>query len=145
MADRTDDSQQTATPPRAPATWEKAFLTGLSKLGTVSAACRAARIERSTAYRHREASADFKEAWEYARLAFADLLEKEAIRRATKGTRRAKYFKDTLLCYEREYSDTLLLALLRANNPQKFKDRVDVTSGDEKTPIAIVKMPIEEL
>lgn len=138
-------AQQDATPPRVRATWEKAFLAGLSKLGTVTDACAAARIERSTAYRAREAHPDFKQDWDEAREAFADRLEKEAIRRATKGVRRAKYYKDTLLCHEREYSDTLLLALLRANNPQKFKERMDVTSGDEKIPIAVVNMPVDEL
>ncbi len=145
MADHASGAQQNAAPPRARATWEKAFLAGLAKLGTVSAACKAAKIDRSTAYRHRDASPEFKQDWEHAREAFADLLEKEAIRRATKGTRRAKYFKDQLLCHEREYSDALLLALLKANNPKKFRDQLDVTSGGEKIPIAVVKMPVDDL
>ncbi len=145
MSKESDASPQSSTAPRERATWEKAFLKGLARLGTVTAACKAARIDRTTAYKARDAHSDFKQDWEHAREQFADLLEKEAIRRATKGTRRAKYFKDTLLCYEREYSDTLLLALLRANNPQKFKDRVDLTSGGEKIPIAVVKMSVEDL
>lgn len=145
MADRTSGTQHSATALRVRATWEKAFLTALAKQGTVTAACESARIERSTAYRAREAHEDFKQEWNAAREAFAELLEKEAIRRAVKGVRRARYFKDELLRYEREYSDTLLLALLRANNPQKYKERMDLTSGDEKIPIAVVKMPVDEL
>lgn len=32
---------------------------------------------------------------------------------------------------EKQYSDALLTLLLKANRPDKFKDRTDVTSGDK--------------
>lgn len=61
-----------------------------------------------------------------ARLKFAESLEEEALRRGVKGISRDIYFQGEIVGTEMQYSDTLLLALLKANLPEKYKDRVDI-------------------
>lgn len=58
-------------------------------------------------------------------IATADL-EVEARRRAVEGVEKGVYFKGELVETEKVYSDTLLRDLLKANNPDKFRERVDV-------------------
>lgn len=140
-----DDAGQNATPPRAPAIWEKAFLKALSRTGNVSEACRAAKIERSTVYRHRDADKVFAALWVDAQSEAADWLEKEAYRRAVTGWLEPVYQRGEKVGTVRKYSDQLLIRLLEANNPDKFKRRMDMTSDGEKLPIAIIKMDVGEL
>jgi hypothetical protein len=60
-------------------------------------------------------------------------LEDEAVRRAMHGVRRVLFYKGKPvrvhgeIVYEEEFSDTLMVVLLKANNPEKFKDRQTVT------------------
>lgn len=61
-----------------------------------------------------------------ARLKFAESLELEAHRRGVQGIARSIYFQGEVVGTERQYSDTLLLALLKANLPDKYRDRVDI-------------------
>src|SRR5262245_12610766 len=74
--------------PRRPCKWEKAFLADLALSGVVTNACRAARVNRCSAYEPRERHAVFREAWDRAQEEFTDSLEKAAIERARDGTRR---------------------------------------------------------
>jgi hypothetical protein len=124
VAKRKAQNQQNPTSQRAGAIWEVAFLRILRREGNVSASCRAAKIDRSTVYDHRNADPAFAALWDKALEEASDHLEKEAWRRATKGTRKPIYYQGKRVGYEREYSDVLLLALLKGNRPDKFKERV---------------------
>jgi len=95
------EMQHNATPKKAPR-WAKAFLASLAALGNVQAACEAAKIERSTAYRHREADEGFAEAWNAAMESAADLLEEEARRRAYDGVRRLKFDRGKVITIPRQ-------------------------------------------
>lgn len=123
-------SQQNSTPEpetnRTSHTWEKAFLTALAKTGNVTKAARAAKIDRSTAYKLRDEQPDFALAWQAAREEAADLLEAEAHRRAVTGTLEPVYYQGKRCGTIRRYSDTLLVVLLKANRPTKFRERHDV-------------------
>jgi hypothetical protein len=63
--------------PRRP--WEPAFLRAYARGGIVTEGCRAARIDRATAYRRREADPGFAKAMDDAYEEAADRLERRAL------------------------------------------------------------------
>ena len=147
MTDRPNEqpTQQIATPYK-PTIWEAAFLRVLARRGNVTDACEAADIERSTAYRRKDDYPEFKALWEEAEKKAADFLESTAWKRATEGTEKPVWYKGEQVGTELEYSDTLLIFLLKGNKPEKFKERTDITTdGKPLAPVAIVKMDVDEL
>ena len=70
---------------RRPA-WERAFLDALRVSGVVSASCRAAGIDRKTAYKRRDSNAVFREAWETALNEALDAVELAVMRSGVEGT-----------------------------------------------------------
>ena len=118
----------------------------LAQAGNVSAACRKAKISRTIAYELRQAAADFAERWEEAVETATDALEQEAWRRAVKGVRKPTgWYQGKPGGHVQEYSDTLLVLLLKANRPKKYRENVDITSDGKPITIAVVKMPVDEL
>jgi hypothetical protein len=65
--------------------WKPAFLAALRELPVIAHACKAVDIERSTAYRAREADEGFAKAWDAAMEDGIDRAEQEAFRRAVVG------------------------------------------------------------
>lgn len=115
-----------ATPKNAKApTWKQAFLRALRKLGIVGYACSVAKVHRSTAYRHYEKDPVFAKAWESALEDACDRLEQEAIRRACQGTAKPVFYKGDQCGSIQEYSDTLLIFMLKAYRPEKFRESFD--------------------
>jgi hypothetical protein len=103
-------TQHNATPKKP--RWRPAFLAVLRNSASVRAACDAAGINRTTAYRARERSPEFRAAWDQALDESCDLLVAEAQRRAL------------------EVSDTLLIFLLKSHRPAVYREppaRVDIT------------------
>jgi len=84
------------------------FLRVLAQTGQVTAAAKAAKSDRTTFYRWREKDKDFADAWDGAWDLGGDALEDEARRRALAG------------------SDTLLIFLLKAHKPNRYRERSDV-------------------
>lgn len=80
------------------------FLEALRRGMSVTAAAQAIGVGRRTVYDWREADPDFASAWDEAVEDGTDLLEDEAWRRAFAG------------------SDTLLIFLLKARRPHKYRD-----------------------
>lgn len=122
-------------PPPTPVTpdgpvWERAFVAALANTGNVRAACQAARIGRSTVYDRREASELFALAWTEAMEQAADMLEAEALRRAAHGVQEPVYYKGDVVGHVLKYSDTLLIFLLKAARPEKFRERFEHTGKD---------------
>jgi hypothetical protein len=68
-----------------PFDWKPAFLAALRNVPVIAHACNAVDIERSTAYRAREADAGFAEAWDEAMEDGVDKAEQEAFRRGVVG------------------------------------------------------------
>ena len=54
----------------------------------------------------------------------ADTLEDEAVRRAKDGVEKPVYQGGKLVGHVQEYSDTLLIFLLKGARPEKYRDRV---------------------
>lgn len=107
---------------RPPAGWRDAFLKALSDTGNVRAACHVAGVGRTTAYRAQADDPAFAAAWESAIEESVDLLEIEARRRAIKGSDKAVFHQGKQVATVKEYSDTLLIFLLKANRPEKYRD-----------------------
>ena len=88
--------------------WVPRFLDAIRASGNVRLAANAAGIDRSTPYIRASRDPAFKAAWAEANEDAVDLLEAEARRRALTT------------------SDGLLMFLLRAHRPERYRDRVDV-------------------
>ena len=101
------------------------FLRALAATGNVSAAARAAGIARATAYAARGGDADFAVAWAAALEDAVDALELEARRRAMVGVDTPHYYGGKVAGRVIKYSDSLLMFLLRAHRPERYREVVD--------------------
>lgn len=117
---------------------QAAFLAAFVSCARIAKAARQARIPRALHYRWMEEDPDYARAFERATPIAAGLLEDEAMRRAHEGTKRAIYYQGEKIGYEFEYSDTLLMFLLRALLPKRYGDRTAIQhSGPEGGPIDV--------
>lgn len=106
--------------------WHSAFLGALSDGASITRAAEVAGVGRRTAFDHRQRDEAFALAWHDAAEAGADRLEDEARRRAAEGTVKPVYQGGKLVGEIREYSDTLLIFLLKGKRPEVFRDNVKV-------------------
>lgn len=117
---------------------KKQFLELLRKTRNVSAACRKVGVSRITPYHARETDPEFAQAWDEVKEEHADILEAEAFRRAHDGTLKPVYQQGKKVGTVREYSDTLLIFLLKGNRPEKYRDTLrQEVSGPGGGPIAV--------
>lgn len=140
-----------------PFDWKPAFLAALRELPVIAHACKAVGIERSTAYRAREADEAFAEAWDSAVEDGVDRAEQEAFRRAVVGFEEPVIDKGRLAYrYERyedeegaehyrlqldangqpipltvrKHSDALLALYLKGRRKKVYAERTEVTGAD---------------
>jgi hypothetical protein len=102
----------------------EAFLVHLASTGNVTASASVAKISRETLYQRRKVDEDFRNLWDAATDLGIDALEDEATRRASEGTDEPVYQGGKLVGTVRKYSDILLMFMLKARRPDRFKDRV---------------------
>jgi hypothetical protein len=88
-------------------TWPQKFLERLRQTGNVGVSAKAAGIARSQVYHWRGTHPDFAAGWDEALEDAVDALEAEARSRAIEGE-----------------SDVLLMFLLKAHRPAKYRERV---------------------
>lgn len=130
---------------------KRAFLDTLRKGHSVSASARVARFDRSNAYRMQEADVEFAAAWEVAIQEGTDVLEDEAHRRAVLGTLDPVFYKGKKIGNRVEYSDTLIVFLLKARRPDKYREQVNFrhsgndASADDGGPINALLRSIDGL
>jgi hypothetical protein len=116
------------------------FLQALADTGIVSVAVEIAGTSRTRVYELRKCDTLFAQAWEEAEQQAADALEAEAWRRAVDGVAEPLVSSGRVVRDDdgqplaiRRYSDTLMLAPLKARRPERFKDRAvvehDITDG----------------
>lgn len=122
----------------------RAFLRVYTEVGVISRACAISKLSRSAVYERRDADVEFAMRLERAKEIAAENLEGEAIRRAYEGTIKPVFYKGETAGYIREYSDTLLIFLLKASDPAKYGDQVtqkiiksDATANDDEEAILI--------
>jgi hypothetical protein len=119
---------------------QQRFLAAFSACGSLTQAARWAKIHRHTHYDWLENDPTYKPAFEAAEKRAARSLEDEAVRRAHEGIRKAVRYKGKVVGYETEFSDSLLTTLLKATNPEKFRDRIDQRhSNDPENPLLDVE------
>ena len=112
---------------------QKHFVEALAETGNVSAAVKVAGTSRTRAYELRKTDQAFAAAWDEAEQIAADKLEAETWRRAVEGIEEPLVSAGKLVRDDdgqpiaiRRYSDQLLIALLRAHRPEKFRERAAV-------------------
>lgn len=95
--------------------------------GKVIRSCRAAGVGRRTHYDWLEHDPEYRERFEEAHAAYLEALEAEADRRAVEGVEKpAGWYKGVAGGTVREYSDGLMLARLKAELPDKYRDRIEL-------------------
>ena len=111
--------------------WKQIFLKELARTGIVGTACKKAKIGRTTAYKVRDEDEDFAAAWAAALDDATDDMEAEAWRRGKQGTLKPVFQGGKEVGKIREYSDTLLIFMLKGARPEKYRDRqqIDVNAG----------------
>lgn len=102
---------------------EAAFLEAIAQGFSVTKACIISGLPRRTAYNHRKNVPVFAELWDDAIEAGTDRVEDEALRRAVEGTHDPVFYQGEQVGTITRYSDGLLVTLLKARRPEKYKDR----------------------
>lgn len=105
---------------------KKKFLEVYAETGNVSLATQAIGVNRATPYKWRKTDEKFAQAWDQAAEEAADKLEQEAWRRAVQGVEKPVYYKGKLIDKVREYSDTLLIFLLKGFRPEKYSEKQEI-------------------
>jgi hypothetical protein len=112
------------------------FLEALATGASITAAARAAGVDRRTPYKWRDGHAAFDEAWVSHLEAGTDALEDEARRRAHDGVKRPIYHAGKRVGFVTEHSDQLMMFILRARRPEKYRERQTIEhSGPDGEPI----------
>jgi hypothetical protein len=119
---------------------KKVFLEQFAEYGNITTAARVAGIGRRTIYGWQEHDEAFAAAFRDAEIQATEVLEAEARRRAVEGVTSTTpiYSRGELLdtIVETKYSDTLLIFLLKARAPEKYRERVGLEhSGPDGGPI----------
>lgn len=111
--------------------WGPVFLEALTEGCNVAEATQKAGVVQSSAYRRRQNDEAFRRAWNEACDIGTRLLEQEAQRRAYRGVEEPVFQKGEIVGHVRKYSDTLLIFLLKARKPEKYREGAeDVGRGN---------------
>lgn len=103
---------------------QRSFIEALADTGLVSAACETVDMSERSAYRLRNApgSEGFRRAWQMATATAADRLVDVAFSRAIEGQEEPVFDRDGVrIGSRRRYNDRLLMCLLRAYRPERFR------------------------
>lgn len=119
---------------------KRAFLAAYSEVGNITQAAIVAGVSRQSHYDWLKEDADYPQAFRTAGEEAGERLEQEARRRAVTGIDKPIFQGGKQVGVVREYSDTLLIFLMKGNMPEKYKDRVHQEhSGLNGGPININK------
>lgn len=113
-----------------------AFLVELARRGNISDAASVAGLSRSFFYEWRAADPEFAAQWDEALAIAIDSAEHEAWRRAVEGIDkpligRVGKDEDGIITVIKEYSDQILLRILSAHRPEKWRERSSVEHSGE--------------
>ena len=125
-----------------PRNWKKRFLDTMRETANVRLACHAAGIPRSSAYFRREKNKKFAAEWDEAIEEATDMLEAVALARAVKGIERKRTVTTKEIkpdgspqiisiqeISEQQYSNTLLMRLLEAHRPEKYRAHFEISAN----------------
>lgn len=117
---------------QAVATMKARFLLLYAQTGLVNKTCEAlvfpdgGHVTRAHIQRWIASDAGFAQRYTDARVSFGESLEQEAHRRAVIGIEKPVYYRGEEVGTVTEFSDQLLVTLLKANLPDKYRERVDL-------------------
>jgi hypothetical protein len=107
-----------------------AFLEAYAEWANISYACKVSGVARQNIYDWQEHDAEFSASFHRAESAATERLEREAWRRAVEGSpyERTSYWHGEPVGTDHkiEYSDQLMMLLLRARRPDLYREKVDV-------------------
>jgi hypothetical protein len=114
------------------------FLKELEATGNITISCKKAKLPRRTVYDWLEKDEAFKSLYDKSVIIGIELLEDEAQRRAYHGTVKPVYQGGKLVGKVQEYSDTLLIFLLKGKKPEVYKERLEHSGNiDSSTTLRI--------
>lgn len=131
------------------------FLAAYSEIGIIKAACRVAKINRSTYYDWKANDPEFASKLPEAEEDANDTLEYAAYEQAVLGTEEPVasggkvMYVDGKMLMARRYSPQLLITLLKARMPAKYKDKsqvehsgsIDITGARDRLLEKLTAMP----
>lgn len=125
-------------PRKGTADWAPKFLAAVLEGMHVRDASHEAGVDVSQPYRRRLSDQEFALAWKEARTIGLEAFEEEAGRRAYHGTLKPVFYRGRRCGSLREYSDTLLMFLLRAQKPATYREtQKHEHSGTDGGPLSI--------
>lgn len=140
--------------------WGPSYLKVFAECGVMRDAAAAAGVDPHTIWARRQRDPAFAAAEADARAKAADLLESIAWDRATNGLPGRLKFQDgvavldprvpqtpenPVFYQEREYDNTLLITLLKAHKPERYRDKLDVSGKIEHVPLASLREKLAEV
>jgi len=114
-----------------PKTARLRFLERLARTGSIPLAIDEAGVSRHRLYALRREDAEFAELWDEAVEAGIEALEGEAMRRAIEGVEEPVHYHGKRIDVITRYSDRLLMFLLRAHRPEKYREHVAVEASSD--------------
>lgn len=117
---------------------QERFLKHFARLGTITHASRQAKLDPTSHSGWMTTDPTYPERFEKAVQAANDELENEARRRAVIGVTKPILHKGEVVETVQEYSDTLLIVLMKGGMPEKYRERYDARiSADAPIPVAV--------
>jgi len=108
---------------------KRRFLIRYAECGTITHAARHARISRPTVAHWREKDPQFAACFDVALEMSCDAMEVEARRRGYEGVLEPVFHHGQRVGVIRKYSDVLLIFMLKANRPKKFRDNIKIDAN----------------
>ena len=130
---------------------QKRFLEAFGLSGSIQEAARLANVHWQAHYDWLQEDPTYRERFRQARMWAVQTLEDEAFRRALKGVNRPVLYKGKpvfvggQMMYETEYSDQLLITLLKANSPDKYRERTENLQFHKLDPSQLSDAMLEKL
>lgn len=109
------------------------FLEALAAGASVRSATASIGAKPDEPYRWREEDTEFALRWRHAEEAGTDLIEDEAYRRAVKGVEKPVYRGGEVVGHVADYSDTMLMFLLKARRPERYSAKAGDGPLDAET------------
>ncbi|MFQ5471512.1 MAG: hypothetical protein ACE5FA_01325 [Dehalococcoidia bacterium] len=98
----------------------------MSMTGMLSRAAIAVNVSRQTLYNWMKKDEQFKQDMEEARECGIEMLEDSCMARALEGVAEPVYQNGRCVGHKTKHSDQLAMFMLRANKPEKYRERYDV-------------------
>lgn len=96
---------------------QRAFLRGLSEMGSVTDVCARLGMSTTSAYRLRSVSVTFADQWDKAAQIVQPILEQAAYERGVEGWDEEVYYQGKIVGFRKRYSDAALKMLM--HNPRR--------------------------